>query len=106
MVADGFDGADAYNTAQAFIAGRCVSAAGYQALSEIMASIGAPPGVSSTLSVCPDTPTTPTPAPTPIPNPAPPTTKPIPTPTPAPAPTPAPKPVPKPKVPVQVRPAP
>ena len=56
MVADGFDGADAYNTAQAFIAGRCVSAAGYQALSTIMASIGAPPGVSSTLSVCPDTP--------------------------------------------------
>lgn len=58
MVAGGLDGADAYNTGQSFINGACVSTAGYQALSSIMASIGAPPGVSSTLSVCADTPST------------------------------------------------
>ena len=59
MTANGLDGADAYNTGQSFINGTCVSSAGYQALSSIMTSIGAPPGVSSTLSVCADTPTTP-----------------------------------------------
>ena len=56
LIGNNVDGADAYNWANDFINGHCVSSKGYSALSTIIGSVGSPPGVSTTLSVCPDKP--------------------------------------------------